>query len=393
MGEQVIDGMIGGRAAEPDESAHVVGNSKPAPLDAAGGNIQPSAESQELPAGPNLDSGGNIAPGEVQETQYTVSQTTVIHVEGAGGDRQNTVKGTGGGKQYDSDNTLKQDFDLPHWDDLQAPWDRLRLGDNVLPGVWEIESGERACKLDHKKTKGKNSAKIKDQGDEPAKLTAKGRMIDKLDWFEMQRVLEYIQPRSKAHPRAPLSIAHPAAAFIGITTVYVQRIQVPRLNNGVLEVTIDLVEWRQPIEAKTTNVRKVAGEKFAAWLKKYGDKPLADWDDAMAREYYELATAAAGGVATEQITGVLDAAARERKKQQAKQKAFQDAADHAGMVYDPQEQRDPNVRARGLNETGVWKSSLSDHDRSIINSTPSGGNSHTLGPTPAWGGSGFGGFG
>lgn len=142
---------------------------------------------------------------------------------------------------------------LSHWDEPEAPWDRLQLGVHVLPGVWEITSGECARQVDHKKTKDKDGARIKDLGLLPPRFSAKGKMVSPEDWDALQDIIPDINPRKNGGPKFPLSIFHPAIAVLGVTTVYVERIRPPELHDGILEISIDMIEFTEP---KPTKISK-----------------------------------------------------------------------------------------------------------------------------------------
>lgn len=142
---------------------------------------------------------------------------------------------------------------IPHWDDPDAPWDKLTLGVHVMPGVWEINGGECVRQIDEKKGKDLDHARIRDMGLKPPRLQARGRLVSREDWEQLQRVLPDMHPRKPGGIKQPLKIYHPAAALLGITTVYVDRIRPPEINNGVLELAIDMIEWSD--EPKKTKVR------------------------------------------------------------------------------------------------------------------------------------------
>lgn len=142
---------------------------------------------------------------------------------------------------------------LAHWESEGAPWDRLQLGTFVMPGVWEITGGECARQVDHKKTKDKDGARIKDLGLLPPRFTARGRMVSAEDWESLQQILPDINPRKKGGPKYPLSIFHPAVAVLGVSTIYVERIRPPEIHDGILEISIDMIEFAEP---KPTNISK-----------------------------------------------------------------------------------------------------------------------------------------
>lgn len=146
---------------------------------------------------------------------------------------------------------------LPHWDDPGAPWDRLTLGVHVMPGVWEINGGECARQIDEKKGKDLDHARIRDTGLKAPRLQARGRLVSREDWEQLQRVMPDIHPKKPGGIKHTLKIYHPAAALLGITTVYVDRVRPPEIQNGVLELAIDMIEWND--DPKPTKVKsKVA---------------------------------------------------------------------------------------------------------------------------------------
>jgi hypothetical protein len=143
---------------------------------------------------------------------------------------------------------------LAHWDEPEAPWDRLQLGPHVMPGIWEITSGECARQVDHKKTKDKDGARIHDMGLLPPRLSARGRMVTVEDWEMLQQIMPDIHPKKKGGIKFPLSIFHPAVAVLGVLQVYVERIRPPEIKDGVLEISLDMIEWSdQPKPTKIKN--------------------------------------------------------------------------------------------------------------------------------------------
>jgi hypothetical protein len=153
----------------------------------------------------------------------------------------------------------------------------------LLPGVWEVTSGECARQVDHKKTKGKDGARIKDQGLLPARFTATGHVIHEDEWVELQLAIPDISPRRKGGLRTPFTIFHPAIALLGVTTVYVERIKAPEIKNGVLEIGIDMIEWTdQPKTARTGETPAAkgngkGGSRAAQYLANSMATPVSQW--------------------------------------------------------------------------------------------------------------------
>lgn len=143
---------------------------------------------------------------------------------------------------------------IPHWEDDGSPWDKLILGNNVLPGVWAVVNGAAELEIDTKKTKGKDRARVKPLGLLPPKIQARGQLISREDWDALQKIMPDLRPRKPGGPQFALKIYHPAAAFMGLTTVIVERVRSPEITNGVCEITLDLIDWTD--EPKKTNVQK-----------------------------------------------------------------------------------------------------------------------------------------
>ena len=155
--------------------------------------------------------------------------------------------------------------ELAYWDDSDGLWDRLKLGPHHMPGAWEVTC-ECERELDVKKSKGQDGAHIKDHGYVPGSVQLRGRFLSKDEWTEMQKLLPELHPRKKGGERHPLAVEHPALSVMGITTVYVFKIHSPRIvDNGLLELEIECIEWTPPKKAKTsTKPSKYAPTKWSA---------------------------------------------------------------------------------------------------------------------------------
>lgn len=149
---------------------------------------------------------------------------------------------------------------LAWWGHPSGPWDFLTIGSIAMPGVWEITSGECARQVDHKKTKGKDGARIKDMGLLPARFTAVGKIITEKEWIELQAVIPEISPRRKGGLRTPFTIFHPAVALLGVNTIYVERVRVPEVKADILEIQIEMIEWTEtPKQARTSTQVQAKG--------------------------------------------------------------------------------------------------------------------------------------
>jgi hypothetical protein len=133
---------------------------------------------------------------------------------------------------------------IPWWyeDDDEHVWDRLQLGKHVMPGIWKV-SCVCARDIDKKKGKGKDGAKIKDRGYDAAEVSFVGKLESKDDWQALQQILPDIHPRKKGGKRKDMTAAHPSLAVMGVTRIYVKSIKAPEIEDGIMEMTIEAIEF------------------------------------------------------------------------------------------------------------------------------------------------------
>jgi len=133
---------------------------------------------------------------------------------------------------------------IPFWYDEAggSPWDRLQLGKHVMPGVWSIEA---TCERDInvKKSKGKDGARMKDRGYQPASITLTGKLSTQEEWEALQRILPELHPRKKGGKRNQITAQHPALALMGLSEIYVKSIKAPTVADGVMTLPIEAIEY------------------------------------------------------------------------------------------------------------------------------------------------------
>lgn len=131
---------------------------------------------------------------------------------------------------------------IPHWDDEPDAWDRLALGNIVMPGVWDIDF---ACerRIDAKKAKGKNGGKFTDLGLENAVIELNGKIATRAHLRDLQAIIETIHPRNRGKELKTYQLRHPKATFLGIGLVYITKVNAPRLENGIFSITINAIEY------------------------------------------------------------------------------------------------------------------------------------------------------
>jgi hypothetical protein len=146
---------------------------------------------------------------------------------------------------------------IPHWDEDPESWDLLILGTNTMPGVWDIEDGSGKRIIDVKKAPGLDGARVHDKGYEPGALVLVGQLVDAEDWENLQTIVRPLLPNKKGKEHTPVAISHPKATFINVAQVYITEVEVPRIDNGVMTVTIHAMEWTaEPKKAKTSKTVK-----------------------------------------------------------------------------------------------------------------------------------------
>lgn len=148
---------------------------------------------------------------------------------------------------------------IPHWDDDHETWDTLKLGNDILPGPWDIEDGAAKRVMDIKKAPGLDGATIKDQGYENGALTCVGQFATPEQWLEMQGIAARLRMTQKGKERKPVEISHPKASYLGITRVYITEVVVPKLDNGIMTATIRVLEYiEKPKKTKKTKAQAAA---------------------------------------------------------------------------------------------------------------------------------------
>ena len=160
--------------------------------------------------------------------------------------------------------------EIPHWNHPDTPtgtWDDVVLGGLRMPGVCKVDISFPSG-IDFQKPRGKKGAKLKDIGDEPAKLTITVQLTERTELLLLPDVIKRLRPRG-ASLHDPLEIQHPWPNAWGITTVVVEDIDAPQPDaiDGMI-ITINALEWLpQPEEtvAQKTKPQGTADADAQAW--------------------------------------------------------------------------------------------------------------------------------
>ena len=144
---------------------------------------------------------------------------------------------------------------VPDWDPGNAndsfgqltEWDRLVIGDNVMPGVASVD-GDKDAKIDLKVTQGTDGANATHLGMANAPISVRLKMWTVQQLEDYRRILPHLVARTgKARPD-PVSVYHPALAMMGICSLFVKSVGLPRVTSpgGPVEVMIRFLEYLPP---------------------------------------------------------------------------------------------------------------------------------------------------
>jgi hypothetical protein len=128
-------------------------------------------------------------------------------------------------------------------------WDTLVLAGIVMPGVWRV-SGSVSRGVTIVKAKGTDGPRLKDDGQNAGTLTIEGDVWtdrggqDTSRLVALEQFLATIQPRQPGGLKTPVTILHPAASLLGISTIQIPGFSVRTIANGRLGIAFDNVtEW------------------------------------------------------------------------------------------------------------------------------------------------------
>ncbi len=124
-------------------------------------------------------------------------------------------------------------------------WDSVYIAGVKWPGLASVEGKGIARRLDVKRSKGSDGARIVDQGNDPAEFSIKILVYKKEDWVELQRLLPTVSPRRPGGPRSPIGIVYPSLQVLGVSTCYIKQVPVFELDKATQQMTVILqaIEW------------------------------------------------------------------------------------------------------------------------------------------------------
>ncbi len=126
-----------------------------------------------------------------------------------------------------------------------SDWDTIYLAGVRWPGIASVEGKGITRRIDIKRTKGSDGARLKDEGNDPAEFIINLLIYKHGDWVELQSLLPTVSPRRPGGPRSPIGVIYPSLQVLGITTCYIKGVPVFALDKTTqqLTVTLQAIEW------------------------------------------------------------------------------------------------------------------------------------------------------
>jgi len=138
-------------------------------------------------------------------------------------------------------------------------WDTIYLAGVRWPGIASVSGKGISRRIDVKRSKGSDGARLKDEGNDPGEFSISIMIYNQGDWIELQRLLPSVSPRRPGGPRSPIGVIYPSLQVLGITACYIKGVPVFSLDKGTQQLTVSLecIEWI----ARPKPVKKGSGTK------------------------------------------------------------------------------------------------------------------------------------
>lgn len=127
-------------------------------------------------------------------------------------------------------------------DNSGSLWDSLILGGIVFPGMWSCVAHKKR-QLDVVKVRRLDGVRILDNGYFGVGMSCTGTLWLKSQWDRFQQILPDFDPQRPGGGRSPLDCYHPAAALLGVGTVYIVEFGVAKPEHGMLQIPLELLQW------------------------------------------------------------------------------------------------------------------------------------------------------
>jgi hypothetical protein len=132
-----------------------------------------------------------------------------------------------------------------------SPWDIIYLDGRRAPGIARVEGG-RHLNIDIPKVIGQLIPEARLLNFDPVPFTVTLTIWHPDQFTDLRFLLARVLPPPGQNPvLRPVRVSHPALDLIGVTTIYVQGLELPRhLGKGIQEFTLQCYEWNPDIEVR-----------------------------------------------------------------------------------------------------------------------------------------------
>lgn len=133
------------------------------------------------------------------------------------------------------------------WHESPDAWDTIVINGKEWPGIASVEI-DRAQKWDTKKAQGSHGAEREFKGTDLANVKIELRLwtTEHFAAVEANGLLADIEPDPGKKKQDAVSIQHAVAAFRKVSAVTIDKVNGPKVSNGVGVITIDATEYRKP---------------------------------------------------------------------------------------------------------------------------------------------------
>lgn len=129
-------------------------------------------------------------------------------------------------------------------DDPSLAWSRISIGGRLVPGLATVSGDGIDFAVEKKKSQGASGATTTFNGANPVGISIVLRLWTAEQWEDFQgEILPLLQLRPGAK-YAALAVDHPALAVFGITSLAIEKVSLPKIEDGVGTIEIKASQWR-----------------------------------------------------------------------------------------------------------------------------------------------------
>lgn len=135
-----------------------------------------------------------------------------------------------------------------------SDWDTLILGGARIPGAVTVDTSKSRT-FEQAKRKRFDGVFLSDSGNNASPVTANIVLWTEEHYSDFSRILPNIDPQKQGAIRKPLDIVHPATRLIGVSQVVIKDVKVSSPQNGMLRVTLSMLQWFPQIKKVRSRVQ------------------------------------------------------------------------------------------------------------------------------------------